>query len=219
MTTTTRDILPAIKKEATPAIRAAESLRVTTETMPEATRLLSVLNRTNDALTESKELLTKPLNTALKEIRSRYKPLEADLAEAIDMVRGKMSQYQTQAKRESDAEAAKIAARVAPGRGNLSPETATKKIADITMPAKEVHSDEGVVKFKTVSKVEITPLTTLCNDAEAVEYLRAHLVELLAQGLLVWDEVAVRKNVLGARDDRHLRGVRYYQEQVPENIR
>lgn len=208
-----KDLLPAIQKEAAPAIRAAEALEVTAETMPEATKLLSVLNRASDALTASKELLTKPLNAALKEIRGRYKTTEDELAEGISIVRGKMSRYQTAAKAEADKEAAKIAARVKPGKGNLTPETATTKILEVAKPAAEVHTDAGVVKFKTINKVEITPLATT-----HASYKEKTLRQLIDLGLIVWDEVALRKHVL-FETRQSMPGVRYYQEQVPENTR
>lgn len=196
--TTAKDLLPAIKKEASPAIKAAETIEISAETMPEATSLLSVLNRAKDAMTTSKELLTKPLNTALKEIRSRYKPIEEQLDDAIGLIRGKMSKYQTDYKALADAEAAKIAARVAPGRGNLSAETATKKIEEIAKPDKEVHTDAGSVEFVSIKKFEVVDFAALPNDYKLV------------------NDMAIRNAM---RQGIQLLGVRYYTEQVPKNIR
>lgn len=190
--------MPAIKKEAAPAIKAVEALEITAETMPEATRLLSVLNQAHDALTESKELLTKPLNKALKEVRSRYKPVETELEAAISLLRRNMTTYQTQAKLKADAEAAKIAARVAPGRGNLSPETATQKIAEIAKPDAEIQTNAGSVEFVSTKKFEIV-------DAN-----------LLPREYCIPNETAIRSAM---REGIEVPGVRYYVEQVPRNTR
>lgn len=196
---TEKNLVPALQKEVSPVVAKAQALEITdAASMAEATAMLSTLNRVNDEATDSKEKLTKPLNAALKEIRSRYKPLEDIVGDAIDIIRGKMTKYQTEAKRIADKAAADIAGRVGEGKGHFKSETAVKKIAEIERPPQAVATAEGVVKFKTIRKFEVMDMALL-----PMEY---HLA----------DEVAIRKAMMAGTE---LTGVRYYTEQVPENTR
>lgn len=195
---TTKDNLPAIQKQVAPAIAKASSLVITKESMPEATALLSALNRASKALTEGKEKLTKPLNAALKEVRSRYKPAEDELDGAIAVLRRNIGAYQTEAQRITDIEAAKIADRVGEGRGKLKSETAAKKIAEIDAPAPSVVTEAGAVGFATVKKFEVVDFALLPDEYK------------------VANEAAIRTAM---RAGQEIPGVRYYDEQQVRNSR
>lgn len=158
--------------------------------------MLSQLNKFSDNLTIEKEKLTKPINTALKEIRSRYKPVELMLEEGIVCLKKKMGQYQTvMLKAQQEAEA-KIAKRVE--NGTLKVETAIKKIGEIDAPEAKVATDDGSVSFRAVRKFEVVDISLI-----PIEY---HLA----------DEVAIRKAMLA---NIELPGVRYYEEQQITNRR
>lgn len=195
--TTTKEI--TLTKEETVAIQLAEKLAINTpDQMVAATRNLSVLNQTLDRLTEDKELLTKPINLLLKEIRGRYKPFEDKLEEAIAAVRKSMITYQTEQKRLAKIEEDKIIARIGEGKGKLKVETAIKKMEAVDKPDQKVSTDEGLVKFKTVKKFEVTDVSKL-----PVEFLLAN-------------EVAIRKAMT---EGKEISGVRYFTEEVPFNTR
>lgn len=195
--TTTKEI--TLTKEETVAIQLAEKLAINTpDQMVSATRNLSVLNQTLDRLTEDKELLTKPINLLLKEIRGRYKPFEDKLEEAIAAVRKSMITYQTEQKRLAKIEEDKIINRIGEGKGKLKVETAIKKMEAVDKPDQKVSTDEGLVKFKTVKKFEVTDVSKL-----PVEFLLAN-------------EVAIRKAMT---EGKEIAGVRYFTEEVPFNTR
>lgn len=168
------------------------------ETMKEATALLSKINKLKDALTTEKEKVTKPLNEALKAERARFKPLEEQLETAISTIRVAMTKYQTEATALAQKESAKIAARIGPGKGKLSLDTAVQKLSEIEKPQELVSTDAGAVTFRTVQKFEVTDLAKL-----PIQY---HLA----------DEVAIRAAM---KNGQQLPGVRYYEEQVPYNSR
>lgn len=151
----TKDI--AIIKKINPVIEKINSFNiVSSETMQEGVQYLSQLNQFLDKLTEEKEKLTKPINEALKEIRSRYKPTELLLEGAISHLRSDMSAYQTTQLRIKEEEEKKIAARIGEGKGKLKIETAVEQINNLATPASKVSSDAGEVKFRTDKKLKIT---------------------------------------------------------------
>lgn len=193
------DILPVIEKEISPIVAQARDLEITDEESKEAaTVILSTLNKRNDRITEEKEKITKPLNQALKVERARWKPVETILEEGISIIRTKLTRYQTEAARKAQEEAAKIASRVGEGRGHLSAERAVAKIAAIDAPSHTTETDQGAIRFKTVKKFEVMDMTLL-----PIEF---HLA----------DETGIRTAM---RNGTELPGVRYFTEQVPDNIR
>lgn len=191
----TKDL--TIIKEINPVIAQVSSIEiVSSEDMQNATSTLSQLNKYLDAMTVEKERLTKPINEALKEIRSRYKPTEQLLEEAISDLKSKMSSFQTLALAEQRKEEEKIAKRLADGK--LKVETAIKKISEIDAPEAKVATEEGSVGFRTVKKFEIMDLI------------------LLPIGFHLPNEPKIREAM---KSGIELPGVRYYEEQSIINRR
>lgn len=202
-------VVAVIEKEAEPIIREAQKLEIkSAKDMQGATEILSRLNTVLDRVTEEKEKVTKPLNEALKAERSRWKPIEELYGGVIDTLRKRMIAYQTEQKRIADAEAAAIASRIKPGKGNLSIEKGVEKLKEIEKPAERVATDAGTVKFKTVRKARFRPLADFAHVEE--------LVKLAKAGYIVWDEAKARRAAL---DGEKLYGVEVYEEQVPTNFR
>ena len=151
-----------IQKEIAPLVTKAERLTIKgQDDMVEATTVLSKMNKIIDKVTEEKEKVTKPLNEALKAERSRWKPIEDTYTKAITALRAKMSAYQTAELKRAKEEADKIAARVAPGKGKLSVDTAIKKIEAIKTPEKETATDAGLVQFRATDTLKITDETKI----------------------------------------------------------
>jgi hypothetical protein len=195
--TQTKEI--TLTKEETQAIQLAEKLAITTsDQMVDATRNLSVLNQTLDRLTEDKELLTKPINLLLKEIRGRYKPFEDKLEYAISAIRKSMITYQTEQKRLAKIEEDKIISRIGDGKGKLKVETAIKKMESIDKPDQKVSTDEGSIKFRSILCFEIVDVSKIPKE------------------FILANEVAIRKEMLAGRE---VSGVRYFTEEVPFNSR
>lgn len=166
--------------------------------MKVAVELLSQLNQINDARTEEKEKVTKPLNLALKNERARWKPGEEQLEMMISMIRSKMSKYQTEAVRIAREEEDKIIGRIGEGKGKLKVETAVAKLEDVEHAPDRIAGNSGMVKFKTVKKFEVVD------------------VKILPPEFLLPNEVAIREAMTNGRE---LDGVRYWDEQVPINFR
>lgn len=193
-----KSLVPLKKKIETIASQVAKFEIVDAGTMKEAVTVLSTLNSYADSVKEKKETITKPLNTALKAARAMFAPLEDTYEGAIDMLRSKMTKYQTQEVARKQAEELAIANRVKEGRGNLSVETAVKKIAELKPVDKEVATDAGLVQFREVKRFEVMDITLLPIDYHTP------------------NETMISKAM---KDGKELPGVRYYSEQVPVNYR
>lgn len=124
-------------------------------TLKQGVEMLSKLNSYADSIKAKKELITKPLNEALKNARSMFKPLEEVYDEAVSSLRQKMTIYQTnEVNARKEAEQA-IAARIAPGKGNLTLETAVNRMSALSSPDKEVATDAGLVQFRETKVLKI----------------------------------------------------------------
>jgi len=195
---TTKELVPLQKKVGALA-EEVEGLEIKgAKDMEKAVIILSNINKYADSVKEKKETLTKPINTALKNIRAMFKPLEETYEGAVEMLRSKMSKYQTAEVARVRAEEAKIAELVGEGKGHLKISTAVKKIEELKTPEKEVATDAGLVQFREVKKFEIMDMVLL-----PIEY---HTV----------NESLVTKAM---KEGKELPGVRYYTEQVPVNYR
>ncbi len=146
-----------IKKELSPIVEKAKGIKIINEKdLLEATEMLSQVNKIKDKITLEKEKVVVPLNEALKAERARWKPAEDVYKEAIEVLREKMSKYQTEIVLLSRKEEAKIANRVGEGKGKLKLETAVKKISELDTVLDEVISDSGSVKFREDKVLKIT---------------------------------------------------------------
>jgi len=191
----------AIVKEINPIVRKVESLEITSkEEMSEGVVMLSQLNKFNDHIETEKEKLTIPLNTALREIRARYKPIETTLSESILTLKQKISQYQTLATQKEAEEQAKIASKVADG--SLSIDKALTKLEKIEEVDAKTITSEGSVSFREVQKFRIMDIVLLANF-EGGNYVLPN-------------EVAIRETMV---EGKKLPGVDYFSEQIVINKR
>ena len=155
--------------------------------MTAAAILLTELNQIVDRAEEEKNKVLKPLNAARAAELKRWKPLLQPLEAAIDVVRAKMSTYQTQFKKDADGAAQRIAERVAPGRGNLTAETAVSKIDALAKPQKEITTGaDSSVHFRTVKKLFI-------DDRDA---LYAYIFKNNLTALVDIDETALKNHLI-----------------------
>lgn len=164
MTDTSKE-LAIIEQRIPPIVEEAKKLKIKdTKTMARGAEILSQANKELDRLKESKEKITKPIEAGLKEVKDRYKPGETMLKDTITDLRGKISEYQTEQDRLIQEEEERIASRVKEGKGNLSAETASKKIAELDRPEEVVSTEAGMVKFRTDKKLEIFDETKIPRE-------------------------------------------------------
>lgn len=189
----------AITKQLSPLVVNAEKLSIKKpEDMEEATEMLSKLNKVGDSIEEEKMKVMRPLLDATAAERKRWKPAEMTLEKAIDIVRRKMTVWQTAARKKADEEEAKIAARIGSGKGKFTMETAMRRADEIDKPETAIATGSGLVKFRTVPKFEIV------DEAK------------VPREYLVIDEAKVRESM---KEGKEIAGIRFYTEEVPVNTR
>ncbi len=198
MTDITKELIPLKKKVLSLADQAESFKIVTDKDLSQAVEILSNLNKMGDAITEKKETITKPLNLALKNARELFKPLENPYQEAIEILREKMSKYQTMKVAREAEDKAKVAARIGEGKGKLKLETAIEKIEEIGVTEKNISTEAGAVNFRTVRKFKI-------GDILKVPFAYLQVNEALVTKLM--------------KEGKEVPGIMYYEEQVPVNYR
>lgn len=193
-----KELVP-LKKGISSVAMEVKSLTIKNpDDMKTAVDMLSQLNKYGDSVKAKKELLTKPLNLALKNARSMFAPIEDLFEGAVETLREKMSAYQTAKVLQENIEKAKIAARVGEGKGKFKIETAVQKIAEVEVAEKEVATEEGLVQFREVKFVKIMDETLIPREYLLIDEKK--ILEALKEG----------KSVLGAVLDT---------KQVPVNYR
>ncbi len=125
------------------------------ESLEEASKFLSKINKILDAIQSEKLKITAPLNEALKVERARWKPLETVYEDLIADTRNKLSLYQTAKMKQAEADYVKIAKQV--GNGKLNIDTAQEKIEQINQPQKKVAKvsfrEDKVLKIVNIAKI------------------------------------------------------------------
>jgi len=163
--------ISVIKTQISKAVSAANNLEIkTADDMPKAVDLLSKIKSVGKLITDKKKSITDPLNTALKNARGFFKPVEDEYANAEGIVKKKMLDYDIKAREQARKEAEKIEKKVESGK--MSIEKASEKL-DEAQPKKSVATAEGQVQFKTIKKVVI-------KDEKALprEYLMPDIMKI-----------------------------------------
>src|SRR3990167_3021367 len=146
--------LIAFKRDKSIKLLIEELIINSSESMSEAVVFLSQCNKYLDTLVADREKLTKPINESLKAIRDKYRPADTMINEAIISIRSKMSSFQTKQIQIQKEKEAKIAASLEKGTINI--EKAMAKIEAISVPDKEVATEQGSVQFRESQGLKIT---------------------------------------------------------------
>lgn len=190
-----------VKQQSSKALAAAQELTITSpEEMAVATDHLGKMKQVAKMIRERKEAITKPLTEALNSARDLFKPIEANLAEAERVVKGKMVGYQTQVEKDAEEERLRLAKRVE--KGTMKPETAVRKMEEIEEAPKTVQGKSSAMAFRNVKKVRFADLATLTIP---------QITLLRGGGYIVWDESKARRDALAGKE---VPGAEVYEEKV-----
>lgn len=188
-----KELVPLKKGISGVAMSVNELKIVNQNDMKTAVDMLSQLNKYGDSVKAKKELLTKPLNLALRNARSMFAPIEDLYEGAVEVLRNKMTEYQTEKVRIENEEKTKIAARVGEGKGKFKVETAVAKIAEVEVAEKEVATEEGLVQFREVKVVKIMDETLIPREYLVIDEKK--VLEALKAGKFVEGAVLESKQV------------------------
>jgi len=172
--------------------QADEIVIATPEENVAAMNLKAKLKEIGKQITTQKETITKPLNTALKNARELFRPLEEKYEFAENLVGRKLLDYKRKVDEEARAKEAKIAADLESGKIKKM-ETAERHLDKIEKVDKTTHTDHGMVQFKKIKKVRVTDETKIPDKYWVV------------------DMVAVRKDALAGLE---VPGAEVYEEEI-----
>lgn len=155
--------IAVVKGQASKALNAAEALMITTqEEMVTATDHLSKMKQVAKMIKERKEAITKPLNEALKSARDLFQPIEANLAEAERIVKGKMLSYQRDEDERISKDKNKVIDKVESGK--MSVEKGIAKIEQIGTVQTSVQGKVGAIAFRNVKKYRVVDESKLPRE-------------------------------------------------------
>ena len=161
-------------QQSTKAVEDAKALVISNpDEMKIATEMLSNANKFGDAIKERKDGIIKPINVGIKAVRALFKPVEVNKDEAVDIIKEKMVNYQTDLDATNKKKEESIGGRV--DRGTMKPETAVKKLEEMPEVENKIESDAGSVTFKTVKEVSVVDESLLPR-----EYLVPNMVKIKA---------------------------------------
>ena len=172
--------ITVLKKEVAPFVKQAKAVEIVDQkSMEAAVTTLTQINRFMDKVTEEKEKVTKPLNQALKAERARWKPIETVAEEAVGIIKGKMSAYQTAEMKRIREEEAKIAA----SAHKDGIEKSVAKMEGLDRPDAQVSGGVGKVKFKETQTLKITNEKKVPDEFWVIDDKK--LLEVLKSGVQV----------------------------------
>lgn len=157
-----------IEKDILPLVRQSNEIEISSgEDLQNSVEILSRLNQTRDRVIEDKEKMTKPINTALKEIRAKYKPIEEMLDGAISAIRNEQSRYHTLEMKKSKEEEKAIADKMASGEVDVN--EAIQELSTINTVGQKVSSSSGSVSFREVQTLKITDINLIPREYMVVD--------------------------------------------------
>lgn len=184
-----------LKQATTRVHNRASSLNIVSkDDLEMATDVLSNIKNGLKTLKDRKEAITKPINEALKSVRSLFAPLEDQLTVAERIIKAKMVDYQNEVTRKAEEEAAKVMEQADKGEINYS--EATNQISALESVPNKVEGKKGAIQYRTNRVVYVT------NPAELPrEYLTPDMVAIrrdaLAGQTIPGVEVREEKTVAG----------------------
>lgn len=188
-----------IKRESAPIVALAEKLEI--KTIADLEVAVGYRVQIKDFLkkvTTEKEKITRPALDLIAVERGRWKPFEAMYESALDLLNKRMGAFNQEQDRIAREEEEKIAARIKPGKGNLSIEKGIEKMAEVEKVPERVVSNMGSVRFQEVKCFEVMDVTMLPKE------------------YIVANEVLIRKAMLAGTE---ISGVRYFVESRPVSSR
>ena len=152
-----------IKSQISNVQKAANNLTINKkEDMEVGADLLHNVKKVEDYIIERKELITRPLMTALASARDLFKPLELAHADAKKVIKAKMLAFQIEEDDKIEKEKARVIARAE--KGTMRADTAAQKLEDIGQSAKKTIGSVGKSSVRVVKKVRVVDETSIPRE-------------------------------------------------------
>lgn len=126
----------------------AEAMTVETNAdIAEANEVMAQAKKYTKIVKAEKEKITKPAKEIIAAAKDMYDETEKDLKAIADIMKTKILTARAKLQREADEKAAKIEARVAPGKGHLTVGSALKQMSDLDVPDDQIIGNAGSTSF------------------------------------------------------------------------
>jgi len=185
--------LTVLKGQTTKAYNRAHELVINDrKELENATDILKAVKDASKELKAKKESITKPINEALKEIRSMFAPIEDQLSESEGIVKGKMLEFNRIIEQKAREAAAELEKKVEEGKMTLS--VAAKQLEEAPQVEKKVEGKRGSIQYRTVRKVRINDETKIPREFLVPDFTkinRAALAGISIEGVEVYEEQQV----------------------------
>ena len=139
------------------------------------------LNTLGKEYKTEKEKATKPINEALRRIRSWWAPLETRIENEDIRLGGMLLTYKHKIEAEVRKQEERIAARVE--KGTMRLDTAEKKIDNLPKIQNTTHTAEGQVQFRKIPKMRITNRDLVPDSYWIIDEVR--LRQAVVSGIVV----------------------------------
>jgi chromosome segregation ATPase len=149
------------------------------EELKAASSYLTQLNNLKREITEKKESITKPLNEALKNIRSLFYPLENKVNDLVLELKNRIAKYEEEKRKLIEKERKELAKKVE--KGELKIEHALSVLEQQPMNS-SIKTEDGKVSFRMIKEVVIE------NES------------LIPREYLVPDMVRIRRDALNGKN-------------------
>lgn len=181
-----------LKKETNSKLEEVKKLEISnSEQVKIATDFLGQIKTLSKTIKEKKEAITKPMMTALNEVRDLFKPIETLHSEAEGIIKNKMLAFQRAEAERIRKEEEKIMARVE--KGTMKTETAMNKLENVGEVQKSVKSDFGSIATRKVKRFRIVD------------------IDKIPRTFLMVDETAIRRAMMS---NIPVEGIEYYEEEI-----
>lgn len=152
-----------VKGQASKALSAAQAFEIKTpEDYTTANDHLAKMKQVAKLIKERKELITKPLMEALNSARDLFKPIEANLAEAERVMKGKMLAYNDEVDKKAEQDRLRLAQRVE--KGTMKAETAVAKMETIEDAPTSVQGKVGASAVRIIKKYRVVDETKIPRE-------------------------------------------------------
>jgi Na+/phosphate symporter len=175
------------------------SLKVTDQpTLQEASTYLVGAKKELKALKADMDTLLDPIEETIDGIKAKYAPRLDALKAVVEALTTQTVTYQTRITNERLAAEQAIADRIKEGKGNLSIESATKRIENLDVVEKKVETEAGGMQFVAYPMCDVEDITKV-----PMKYHEVNMVAIRAE----------------MKAGNKLPGIKYWTEQRPKNSR
>ena len=191
-----------VKTQVTKAIAVVNDLEVKDDpSMLEAGEVRKKIKVVGKMIKDKKETITKPLNDALKQVRSLFAPIEASYEEAESIVSDKRLSYQ----RKADEARQKIEAEAL-----RKLQEAQKKLEEGKITEKQVEKIEQKLEAKLEQAPEVIKSSQDFHTREIKKFRIVNELEIPRE-YLIPDEVKIRRAMMSGVE---VKGVEFYTEKL-----